>query len=170
MKRQLVYALTLTATLAASVIPASANPIAPSSRGSNDSRAMCNDVYVGQNTQNNIQQRNNIVEYSQNNNGTSSNAWNYMNSSSGYRRNSASGGGGFSFLGIGASGGSSSASGFSNYSSNRGSSSSSFNRDYRYGHDKSTFSDTSSSTAVVGQDCTAVVQSRTAITQQLIGW
>jgi hypothetical protein len=172
MKRQLIYALTLTATLAASVLPASANPVAPSSRGSNDSRGMCNDVYVGQNTQNNIQQRNDIVQYSQNNNGTSANAWNYMNSSSGYNRQSASGGGGFSFLGIGASGGggSSSASGFSNYNSNRGSNSSSFNRDYRYGHDKSTFSDTSSSTAVVGQDCTAVVQSRTAITQQLIGW
>jgi hypothetical protein len=177
MKRQLVYALTLTATFAASVIPASVipaygNPVPPSSRSGNSGRAMCNDVYLGQNVQNNVHERKNIVDKTQNNVGSSSNAWSYMNSTSGYKQNSASGGGGFSVFGIGASGhgGSSSSSGYKNASSSNSSSSSYFDKTSHYFHDKSTFDDTSSSTAVVGQDCSAVVQSQTAITQQLIGW
>jgi hypothetical protein len=172
MKRQLIYALTLTATLAASVIPAYGNPVPPSSRSGNSGRAMCNDVYLGQNVQNNIHDHKNIVDKTQNNVGSSSNAWSYMNSSSGYNTSSAGGGGGFSIFGIGASGSgsSSSSSGYYNASSNKGSNSSYYDKSSHYFHDKSTFDDTSTSTAVVGQDCTAVVQSQTAITQQLIGW
>jgi hypothetical protein len=169
MKRQMIAALALTATLVGSVIPVYANPpVPPSSRSGNSGRAMCNDVYV----QNNVHSRNDILNTSQNNIGSSSNAWSYMNGASGYNRQSAGGGGGVSFLGFGASGSgsSSSASGYNNYSSNRGSNSSAFDKSSTYFHDRSRFDDTSSSTAVVGQDCTAVVQSQTAITQQLIGW
>ncbi len=54
MKRHLISALTLSATLLTAVIPVYANPIAPSSRGFHDSRAMCNDVNVGYNVQKNI--------------------------------------------------------------------------------------------------------------------
>lgn len=39
LKRQLVYALSITAALATSVIPAYANPVAPSSRSGNSGRA-----------------------------------------------------------------------------------------------------------------------------------
>jgi hypothetical protein len=172
MKRQLVYALTLTATLAASIIPAYGNPVPPSSRSGNSGRAMCNDVYLGQNVQNNIHERKNILDKGQNNIGSSSNAFGYMSSASGYKQQSASGGGGFSVFGIGASGhgGSSSGSSYKTANSRYGSSSSYFDRSSRYYHDKSTFDDTSTSTAVVGQDCSEVVRSQTAITQQLISW
>lgn len=172
MKRPLIYAFTLSATLVASVIPAYANPTAPSSRPDSSRRALCNDVYLGQNIQNNVHDHKDIVNKTQNNIGSSSNAWSYMNNNSGYKQQSAGGGGGFSFLGFGASGsgGSASASGFNTSSASKGSNSSYFDKSSTYFHDKSTFDDTSSSTAVVGQDCTAVVQSQTAITQQLISW
>jgi hypothetical protein len=172
MKRQMIYALTLTATLIASAIPAHADPIAPSSRPGSSNRAMCNDVYLGQNIQNNVHERNDILKTSQNDIGRSSNAWNYMNGASGSSRQSAGGGGGFNLLGFGASGsgGSSSASTFNRFNSGSSSNSSSFDRSSTYAHDRSTRDDTSSSMAVVGQDCTAVVQSRTAITQQLMAW
>jgi hypothetical protein len=163
MKRQLIYAITLSATLAASVIPAHADPIAPSSRGSHDSRAMCNDVNVGYNVQKNIHQQNDIHAYEQANVTNQTSAYDWMNSSSKSSSSSAGGGGGVSFLGFGASGSGSSSSQNSSSTYSSGSTSNTYYHDgsSKGYSDTSSYSDTSTVSTVVGQDCSAVVQSQT---------
>jgi hypothetical protein len=172
MKRQSIYALTLTAALAASVIPAYADPVAPSSRGSHDSRAMCNDVNVGYNVQKNIHQQNDIHGYEQADVTNQTSAYDWMNSSSKSSSSSAGGGGGFSFLGFGASGSGSSSSQNSSSTYNSGSTSDTYYHDgsSKGYSDTSSYSDTSTVSTVVGQDCSAVVQSQTQTINHLLSW
>jgi hypothetical protein len=172
MKRQLIYALTLTATLAASVIPAHADPVAPSSRGSHDSRAMCNDVNVGYNVQKNIHQQNDIHAYEQANVTNQTSAYDWMNSSSNSSSSSAGGGGGVSFLGFGVSGSGSTSSQNSSSTYNSGSTSDTYYHDgsSKGYSDTSSYSDTSTVKTVVGQDCSAVVQSQTQTINHLLSW
>ncbi|MGB8702708.1 MAG: hypothetical protein WCD18_25110 [Thermosynechococcaceae cyanobacterium] len=181
--KRLLPLFTLSTTLVVSMIPAYAGPVAPSTRGSNDPRAMCNDVGVGNNVQNNIHQQNNVHAYNQNNVTSNSNAYEWMNSSSSSSSHSAGGGGGFSIFGIGASGHGSSSSQSSNSqsASGKGSNSTYHDGSFQTYSDTSSFSDTSSSKVVVGQDCSAVVQwttldkidqrhTQTHIVDNLLGW
>jgi hypothetical protein len=171
-KRQFIYALTLTATLTASVIPAHADPVAPSSRGSHDSRAMCNDVNVGYNVQKNVHQQNDIHGYEQADVTNQTSAYDWMNSSSKSNSSSAGGGGGVSFLGFGASGSSSSSSQNSSSTYNSGRTSDTYYHDgsSKGYSDTSSYSDTSTVSTVVGQDCSAVVQSQTQTINHLLSW
>jgi hypothetical protein len=172
MKRQAIYALTLTATLFASIIPAYADPVAPSSRGAHDARAMCNDVNVGYNVQKNVHQQNNIHAYEQADITNQTNANNWVNSSSTSSSSSAGGGGGFSFFGIGASGSGSSSSETSSNLYNSGSNSETYYHDgsSKGYSDTSSYSDTSTVSTVVGQDCSAVVRSQTQTINHLLSW
>jgi hypothetical protein len=180
LKQQITTSIVTTLTVCASIAPAFAlplSPVAPSTRPSNDSRAMCNDTYVGQNTQMNIQQQSNLVAVQQNNilSTTSQNNTSTSFYGSGSTTNVNTG-----FLGIGASG--------SNTLWNVGGTSSNNTSNTLYQDTSSrvvvansNYSNTSSSQAVVGQDCSMVVwgqtqryisdnQQKGLIIQQILSW
>jgi hypothetical protein len=172
MQRSVIYTLTLGATLAVSLLPAYANPVAPSSRGARDPRAMCNDVQVGYDVQKNIHEQKNIHAYNQNDVTSTSNSYGWMNSDYNASNSSASGGGGFSIFGVGASGHGSSSSSTVSSHTNSGQGTNSYYHDgsFQTFSDTSSFSDTSTVKTVVGQDCSAVVQSQTSIVHHLLSW
>jgi hypothetical protein len=168
MKRQLMSTLVLSLTLATSVLPALANPIAPSSRNSRDSRAMCNDANVGYAVDKNIHQQSNIHAAKQNDILQASNAYEYLNTSSGYKNTSFNAGASSWFGGASASG--SNSTGYSDSAYGKGSADVFIDRSRQEYHDTSSFSDTSKIHPVVGQDCTAVVQAQTATVNHLLSW
>jgi hypothetical protein len=168
MKRQIISSIVLSLTVATAVLPALANPIAPSSRNARDNRAMCNDVNVGYAVDKNIHQQNNIHATKQNDILQASNAYEYLNTSSGYQNTSVSGGVSSWFGGASAAG--STATGFSDSIYGKGSSNVFIDRSRQEYHDTSSFSDTTKIRPVVGQDCSAVVQSQTSIVNHLLSW
>lgn len=168
MKRQVISSIVLTITVATSVLPALANPIAPSSRDARDNRAMCSDVNVGHNIDKDIHQQNNIHATKQNDILQASSAKEYLNTSSGYSNTSASAGVSSWFGGGSISG--STSSGFDNSQSGKSLDSVFMDRSYQDYHDTSTFTDKTKIRAVVGQDCTAVVQSQRNSINQLLSW
>ncbi|MGB7417435.1 MAG: hypothetical protein WA902_24780 [Thermosynechococcaceae cyanobacterium] len=177
MKRTILFSLTTAVALSAG-LPAFANPLAPSSRDADDPRAMCSDVLVGYNQQNNIvdqkniQEKKNINQYDYKNvlDRSSSSKWNNSTYSSSSSKGEGSGKVSVLFGLVSAGGGGGKTTSSTSKTGNAGERASNYHRDLsRSGFsDKSTFSDTSrfsdtsSSTVVAGQNCDALVQAEAA--------